>query len=92
MAIKKPQHWDGMWRVVLFDIPERQRKAREALRTDLKQLGLRELQKSVFVHPYPCGDEVDFIIELYQLRPFVRQLVATTIDSELHLKKRFGLR
>ncbi len=90
MKIKNPPRWDGMWRVVLFDIPERQKKAREALRTHLTQIGLKELQKSVFIHPHPCADEVDFIVELYQLRPFVRQLTAKAVDNEIHLKHQFG--
>lgn len=91
MTVKKQKQWDGVWRVVSFDIPEYQKRARNALRTHLKQLGFRELQKSVFIFPYPCADEVDFLIEFFQLRPYVRQLTATAIDSELHLKKRFNL-
>lgn len=91
MTIEKPHRWDGMWRVILFDIPERQKKSREAFRMHLKQLGLREFQKSVFIHPHPCSDEIEFLIELHRLRPFVRQLVAKTVDNELHVKKWFSL-
>src|SRR3989344_5098105 len=32
MEIKKPPRWDGEWRIVIFDIPEKLKKAREALR------------------------------------------------------------
>src|SRR3989344_4682297 len=39
MEIKKPAKWDGEWRIVIFDIPERFKKAREALRKKLKDLG-----------------------------------------------------
>lgn len=91
MEIVKPKRWDKKWRVVLFDIPEKRKKTREALRFHLKQLGLRELQKSVFIFPYPCGSEIDFLVEFFELRRHVRQIVATSIDNEPHMKQWFNL-
>lgn len=91
MEIKKPQKWDGKWRVVLFDIPENRKKLRESLRFHLKQLKFYEFQKSVFVHPYDCKDEIDYLIEFYDIRRFVRFIIADSIDNELHLKNHFGL-
>src|SRR3990167_2211250 len=66
------EKWDKKWRVVIFDIPEKSRMARDALRRKLKELEFRELQKSVFVHPYECKKEIDFIIEFFNLRHYVR--------------------
>lgn len=91
MKIKRPARWDGKWRVILFDVPERHRKIRDALRSHLRQLGCRELQKSVFVHPFECGEEIDFLIEFYQARPFVRFIVADQIDTALHLRAKFRI-
>ena len=91
MEIPKPLQWDKKWRVILFDIPHRQKKLRDALRAKLKQLGLQEFQKSVFVHPYECRDEIDFIIELYYARRYVRFIEAFSIDNEIHLKRKFHL-
>ena len=91
MKIPVPQKWDGKWRMVIFDIPEKIKLSRDALRWRLKRLGLRELQKSVFVYPYECEDEIDFIIEFYNVRSYVRYGVLETIDNELHLKKIFKL-
>src|SRR3989344_826640 len=91
MLIRKPNRWDGAWRIVVFDIPEEKRKEREAFRIHLRTIGMRELQKSVMIHPYPCEDEINFLIELHQLRPFVRQIMATSIDTDLHLRKQFRL-
>jgi len=91
MEIKKPKQWDGKWRVVLFDIPERIKKIREAMRMHFKNLGFYEFQKSVFVHPYDCQDEIDYLIEFYDIRRFVRFIVADSLDNELHLKQYFDL-
>lgn len=87
MKIKKPKQWDKKWRVVLFDIPEKIKKTREAVRNHLKNLGFYEFQKSVFVYPYDCRDEIEYIIEFYDIRRFVRFIIADSIDNELHLKK-----
>jgi len=89
--IKKPKKWDGKWRIVLFDIPEWRKKDRDAFRLHLKHLEFYEFQKSVFVHPYDCRNEIDYIIETLNIREHVRFIVADTLDNELHLKQHFRL-
>jgi len=91
MEIKKPKVWDKKWRMVMFDIPEKHKKSREALRGALKRLGFYEYQKSVLIHPYECKNEIDFTVELFNIRPYVRIITATSLDNELHLKKLFDL-
>lgn len=90
MKIKK-ENWDGKWRFVGFDVPERIRRGRDALRDKLKDLGFREFQKSVFIFPYDCKNEIEFIVEFFNLRKYVRFGVLEYIDNELDLKKFFKL-
>ncbi|MFA6077210.1 MAG: hypothetical protein WC735_04015 [Candidatus Paceibacterota bacterium] len=92
LEIKKLAHWDKKWRVVMFDIPEKLRKMRDSLRLHFKEIGLIELQKSVFVFPYPCNKEIEFILEFYDARKHVRFILAEKIDNQLHLMKKFDLR
>lgn len=89
MSIPKPEVWDKVWRIVTFDIPEEKRDARDSLRRRLLNLGFFELQKSVLVHPFECRDEIDFLVELGDIRPYVRYIRAHHIDNEQHLKKFF---
>ncbi len=91
MVIKK-DNWDGKWRIVVFDIPERLRKGRDALRLKIKELGFYELQKSVFVFPYECKDEIDFVVEFFNLRKYVRFGILEKIDNDIHLRKIFNLK
>lgn len=91
MRISRPKEWDTRWRIIIFDIPEVKKNLRDTIRQKLRQLGLLELQKSVFVHPFECRNEIDFLIELYHARKFVRFIEAYHIDNELHLKKKFKL-
>lgn len=91
MKIKKAQKWDKKWRIVLFDIPEKKKKIREALRHHLKNFDFFEYQKSVFVHPYDCKNEIEYIIEFYNIRKYVRFITADSLDNELHLIHHFKL-
>lgn len=91
LKVKKQAKWDGMWRVVLFDIPEPRKKARDAIRFHLKDMGLVEYQKSVFITPYPCAKELTFVAEFFQVRKYVRFIVAKAIDNEAAFKRKFGV-
>jgi len=56
------QKWDGMWRFVIWDVPEKRRIARDLLRYKLKQLGFQRFQKSVWACKKNCTKELrDFI-------------------------------
>lgn len=83
--------WDKKWRIVVFDIPEKHRWGRDSLRRKLRDLGFCELQKSVFIFPFECRNEIDFIVEMYDIRKFVRYGILETIDNEAHLKEIYGL-
>ncbi|MBI2446359.1 MAG: hypothetical protein HYV51_00875 [Parcubacteria group bacterium] len=91
IEIKKPRKWDNVWRMVIFDIPEVYKKGRTALTDKLKELGFYHLQKSVFIYPYECKNEIDFIAEIFYLAPYIRFVRAKDIDIELDLKRRFNL-
>ncbi|MDP3764135.1 MAG: CRISPR-associated endonuclease Cas2 [bacterium] len=91
LKISIPKKWDKKWRIVIFDIPEKQRGARDSLRSYLKKLDFYELQKSVFVQPYPCDDIFDFLVEFHNIRKYVRFILADDLDNSLHLKNIFNL-
>ena len=55
--------WDKKWRMVIFDIPEAKRPARDQIRRLLKDLGFLKLQISVWVHPLPCLEQFRIIRE-----------------------------
>lgn len=91
IKIKQPVKWDGFWRMVMFDIPEHKKQARDTFARKLWALGFVALQKSVFVYPYECRDELDFIVEVFGLKPYVRFALVKELDIALDLKRRFGL-
>lgn len=91
MSIKKPKRWDGKWRIVLFDIPEKQKYLRDIFRRHLQKIGFKELQKSVFVFPYDCEKEMMSLIKLYDAEEYFRFILATDISNASQLKKSFSV-
>jgi len=91
IEIKKPKKWDEKWRLVMFDIPMRFTKGREALRYHLKDLNFFQFQKSVWTYPYPCEDEIIFIADFFGVGKYVEVLIAETILRDEKLKKYFHL-
>ncbi|MCX6763712.1 MAG: hypothetical protein NTZ97_03190 [Candidatus Moranbacteria bacterium] len=94
LAIKKPNNWDKKWRVLVFDIPTKPKiynQAREALRAKIKDLGFFQMQKSVWVYPYECEDEILFIAEVFQVQKYIEILTVEKLLYENRLKKEFSL-
>jgi phenylacetic acid degradation operon negative regulatory protein len=51
------RRWDGRWRLVLFDVPENRRVARDKLRDYLHHRGFGYLQNSVWISPDDVSEE-----------------------------------
>ena len=95
LRIQKPKKWDGKWRILVFDIPSyptNYNQARNALRNKIKELGFYQMQKSVWVYPYECTDEILFVAEAFSVQKHIEIITAEKLLHENHLKKRFNLR
>jgi len=91
-SIKK-QKWDNLWRIIIFDISEDKRAAREALRQKLKKFGFYHLQKSVFVFPYDCEKEIMALADFFMASDSIEYIVAETLGrKEPEIREFFGLR
>lgn len=91
MKIKVPRKWNGWWHVVTFDIPERHKKARDAVSRKVRELGLYAIQKSLFISPYPCKDEIDFIGEFFGVRKYIIYMRAKDPEGEEKLRLHFDV-
>ncbi len=89
LVVKIPKAWDRKWRLVIFDIPEKYRHLRDLFRSFLKIMGFYQLQKSVWVHPYPCFDEIEFLRQIYHVEINVTYIVAESIEGQDDLKEHF---
>lgn len=92
LKIKKPKNWDGNWRLILFDISELKRNYREAFRGKLKELGFYPFQKSVWIHPFDCRDEIGLLRKFFGLgQQELSLILAKDIGPDEHLRKVFNV-
>lgn len=91
MRLRIPKKWDGWWRIVMFDIPQSKKKGRDAVSRKIKELGMYPIQKSVFVSPYICKNEIDFIGEFFDVRKHIIYIKAKEIEGVRKLKEYFNI-
>lgn len=91
MKLKKSHLWDRKWRLVVFDIPNYKRTASSAFSYKLKDLGFYRLQKSVYLCPFPCGEEIEFIASIFNIREHILMLNVSNFEGDEKLKHHFGL-
>ena len=90
-TLKPPtkQPWDGRWRIVLFDVPNQLKKQRDRFAALLKQFGFEHLQKSAFITPFPCEEEIEVIADYLNIQDCVDVIVAENISRADEFKKAF---
>lgn len=71
LAKLRKKKWDGIWTLVVYDFPEKMRRARNRLRRKLISLGFGGVQLSLFISPLPLEDDVQKLIEGKSLERFV---------------------
>lgn len=92
LCILRPKHWDKKWRVVLFDIPNASNVIRNAFRGKLKELGFAPLQKSAWIHPFPCRSAINLLREF--LGATSKEIIFLEVDkleNDTNLRKIFHL-
>lgn len=54
--------WDGMWRIISYEIPEKKRKLRDALRRNMKGWGLGPWHRSFWITPHPIISDLNDLV------------------------------
>lgn len=68
---EEDENWDGKWRIVIFDIPEKRRAARQFLRKKLIEWGFQKWQKSVWACKKNCTQQLEEIIKQVGIEDWV---------------------
>ncbi len=91
LRLKKSEPWDGVWRVVFFDIPNMRKWARDGFRNKLKKMNFLKLQKSVFVTPNPCREEIKFLSSFFGIPHCVRMIETRFLGGDAEIKRNVGV-
>jgi DNA-binding transcriptional regulator PaaX len=92
LETRKKKRWDGKWRMVVFDIPERRRRTRFRLRAVMQEVGFVRLQDSVWVYPYDCEDFIALLKAELKIGKDVLYAIADTIEYDRAIRSHFGLK
>jgi hypothetical protein len=79
LLLARPKQWDKQWRLILFDVPEKDRGGRDFLRRKLVELGFMQIQKSAWLLPWPCEAEFQLFRERFDLLEEIK--IFTISDS-----------
>lgn len=86
---RSPSRWDGKWRMVIFDIPEKRKGDRDTLRRLLVQFGFKMLQASVWASPYAVPQEFNQRLWEMRIKYHVLYLLVSEVDYDRQLRHRF---
>ncbi|MDP3993678.1 MAG: hypothetical protein Q8P75_01720 [bacterium] len=88
----RAETWDGRWRLVSFDVPEKQKKHRDVLRYRLKRLGLAHFQHSIWLTPYKLGEDFYEIVKECGLKDCVLVIESDKLPQEAKWTEHFNIR
>lgn len=91
LAVEKPAVWDRKWRIVSFDLPEKQKRLRKILVEYLKAWGFYPLHKSVYLHAYPCLDQIEYLRQYMGINEYVRIFTVIGIENDALFKEFFAV-
>ena len=77
--------WDGLWRIIILDIPEERKSEREALRYLLKKANFTCIKNTVWISPYPYEHLFTNIKKDLGLGTELMIIVTDKIDEETKL-------
>lgn len=92
MSAASPRRWDQRWRVVLFDIPEKKRAVRNALRRHMRLVGFYRLQDSAWIYPYDCEEVVALLKTNFHVGNSVIYMVVESLENDRRIRDEFGLK
>lgn len=88
---RKNKKWDGKWHLLIFDIPEKNRRVRDDLRQELIKFEFYRLQDSVWVYPHECEDILELLRTKYGVRYDALYICAQKIAKDEWLRRHFKL-
>jgi len=87
----RPKHWDGRWRIVIFDVPEKRKTQRDHIRYLLRRLGFLRLQHSVWIYPYDSEEIIALLKSDLKIGKELLYLIADAVEYDRPLRERFEL-
>lgn len=87
LSIPAPSRWDHKWRMVIFDIPKYKQLQRDEFLSRIKQLQFYMLQRSVWIHPFECSEQIGLLLHELDLEKEVSYMVVENGNFVAHAER-----
>ena len=84
-------NWDGKWRLIIYDVQTGKRANSEMFRIMLNKLKFLKLQRSVYLTPFKCEDEIEYLRLLFEIGNEVQILKVGSLENEAAYRRYFGI-
>lgn len=91
IKLKKPKKWDGSWWLISYDLPENLVHLRNSVRNYFLSWGFYPIHKSVYLHAYPCCDEIIFLKEYLGVGEYIKVFKVKEIENDKLFRDFFGI-
>lgn len=85
------QKWDGRWRLIIYDVPHFKKTEREMFRRFLKSMAFYQLQESVYLTPFNCYDEIEYLRTYFGVVEEVIYLTVNELENDSAYRQYFGI-
>lgn len=82
---------DKNWRLVIYDIAALKKEQREIFRMMLNRMKFLQLQKSVYLTPFICDNEIEYLRQIFDIGDEVVVIKVAKLENEAVFKRYFGV-
>ncbi len=91
IIVAKTRQWDGLWRLVSYDIPEKYKKSRNLFRCVLERNNFYQIQKSLWACPWPCKEEIAILAKNINVSEYVVFMETNKLSDKKELTMYYNL-
>lgn len=88
---EKIKEWQGTWYLVIYDISNLKHTKQRQFRRVLQQMHFLQLQRSVYLTPLPCFEQIKFLRYQFDLNNEVMVIEASKLENDHEYRKYFGI-
>ena len=92
LKINYSKQWDEKWRIIIFNLSEKEKSKKQAFLKKIKELGFQDLQKNVWIIPFACSKEIKALREFFDISIKDLKLIEVSeLEGDEALRKFFQL-
>lgn len=84
--------WDGVWRILSYEIPEKKRELRDKLRREVTSWGLGPWHRSFWLTPHPIIEDLKNLVSGKEEQQYIQAFESSHVfgDREVLIEKVWG--